>query len=136
MSWVRLLAADRPAPLYQSQERRVRQVSIDGQRVSVEEDGFAVLAHEYYRQAVEELGHPMKPCQYELDLRATQGDLEQLRAYLKEHFASGEEVELWGLWVGGEEARPARFRGPLDGLDIEELERLEGTSPVCLTVEI
>lgn len=136
MSYVRLLAAGHPAPLYQPRERRIRQVSIDGQQVSVEEDGFAVLAHEYYRQAVEDLGLTMKPYQYELDLRATESDLRQLRAYLAEHFAPGEEVELWGLWVGGEEERPVRCRGPLDEFDMDTLEMLEEFRPVCLTITI
>lgn len=136
MSYVRLLAADRPAPLYQSQEQRVRQVSIDGQQVSVEEDGFAVLAHEYYRQAVEELGLSMKPYQYELDLRAAESDLRQLRAYLAEYFAPGEEVELWGLWVGGEEERPVHYCGSLEEFDMETLKMLEEFRPLCLTIKI
>lgn len=136
MSWVTLLAADHPATLYRAPEQRTRFVRIGVEQNPVREDGFSVLEHEYYRQAVDDLGYSMKPYQYEMNLRATPADLKYLRGYLEEHFAPGEEVELWGVWVGGEEERPARFRGPLDGLDIEELERLERAAPVCLTVEM
>ena len=136
MSWVCLLAADRPLPLYRAPEARLRTVRAGGQTVTVEEDGFSVLEHKYYRSAVDELGLAMKPFPYELDLRATRADLDHLRAYLKEHLAPGEEAELWGLWVGGTGGeRPIRYRGPLDTLDLETLEVLEQCRPVCLTIK-
>jgi len=130
------LAADRPAPLYEAPTRRIRYTACGDRRLQVEEDGFSVQAHAYYRAAVEELGLTMRACWYELDLRATEDDLRYLRAYLKEHFTSGEEVELWGLWVGGEERPLARYRGRLDELDLETLELLEECRQVCLTITI
>ena len=136
MSHVCLLAADRPAPLYEAAEQRTRVVRFQGKQMLVQEDGFSVMEHEYYRPAVEELDYPMKPHQYELNLRATEDDLRLLRDYLAKHFAPGEKVELWNLWVGGEKERLARLWGPLDGLDMKELERFEQIHPICLTVEI
>ena len=136
MSHVCLLAADRPASLYEAAEQRTRVVRFQGKQMLVREDGFSVIEHEYYRPAVDELGYAMKPHQYELNLRAAEDDLRLLRDYLVENFAPGEEVELWSLWVGGERERLARLRGPLDGVDMKELERFEEIHPICLTVEI
>ena len=135
MSYVALLAADKPLPLYEAPKPRVRWIQSGGHRVSVEEDGFSVQKHEYYRAAVEDLGLTMKPYQYELDLRATEDDLNELQTYLQENLAPGENVELWGLWVGGEEERLARYRGPLDALNLETLDMLEACRTVCLTIE-
>ena len=73
-----LLAADRPLPLLEPAFRRVRCTG----RFTVETDGFSVRPHEYYRGAVDELGLELKPFQYELDLEATQEDVNALRAYL------------------------------------------------------
>lgn len=137
MSYVRLLAAGHPMPLYEAPAPRVRTVSIGGVRHTIEENGFSVLEHEYYRSAVDELCLTMKPCQYELDLRATEDDLNQFRAYLTAHLTPGEEVELWGLWVGGaDEERPIRYRGPLNQFDRETLDLLEECRPVCVTITI
>lgn len=135
MSYVTLLAADKPLPLYEAPTPRVRWIKSGGHRVSIEENGFTVLKHEYYRTAVEDLGLTMKPCQYELDLRATKDDLNELETYLRENLAPGESVELWGLWVGGEEERLTRYRGPLDALNLETLDMLEACRTVCLTIE-
>lgn len=75
MSRVILLAADRPLPLLEPAFRRVRCTG----RFTVETDGFSVRPHEYYRGAVDELGLELKPFQYELDLEATQEDVNALR---------------------------------------------------------
>ena len=97
MSRVILLAADRPLPLLEPAFRRVRCTG----RFTVETDGFSVRPHEYYRGAVDELGLELKPFQYELDLEATQEDVNALRAYLAGHCRPGEQVELWNLGGGG-----------------------------------
>lgn len=137
MSYVCLLAADHPTPLCEASAPRIRTVSTGGDRYTIEEDGFSVLEHEYYRSAVDELGLTMKPCQYELNLRATEDDLNQFRAYLAAHLTTGEEVELWGLWVGGpDEERPTRYRGALDQFDLETLNLLEECRPVRVTIII
>ena len=86
MSHVVLLCADRPLPLYDSHTRRARAEGA----VTVEGDGFSVQANEYYRQAVEELDFPMKPCRYELDLEPTGQDAGLLRTYLERHLRPGE----------------------------------------------
>ena len=131
MSHVILLCADRPLPLYDSHARRVR---AEGS-VTLERDGFSVQANAYYRQAVEELDFPMKPCRYELDLRATTGDAEELHTYLEKNLCPGETVELWSVWVPRyPEDGLSRYRGRLDGLDREALAPLEGWN-VCMTVE-
>ena len=131
MSHVILLCADRPLPLYDSHARRVR---AEGS-VTVERDGFSVQAHAYYRQAVEELDFPMKPCRYELDLEPTDQDAGLLKQYLEQQLRPGEIVELWSVWVPRyPEDGLSRYRGRLDGLDREALATLEGWN-VCMTVE-
>lgn len=97
MSAVTLLCADRPLPLYESGVRRVETSSHGGYTVRIEASGFSVGEHTYYREAVEDLCLTMKPCRYELDLRATQEDAAELRAYLAKHLRPGETVELWNL---------------------------------------
>ena len=132
MSHVILLCADRPLPLYDPHARRVR---AEGS-VAVERDGFSVQANAYYRQAVEELDFPMKPCRYELNLAPTEEDAAQLRAYLEQTCAHGETVELWHLWVGGEAHRVRRFSGPLSALERDTLEQLAEHPQTCLTITI
>ena len=85
MSAVTLLCADRPLPLYESGVRRVETSSYGGYTVRIEASGFSVGEHTYYREAVEDLYLTMKPCRYQLDLRATQEDAAELRAYLAKH---------------------------------------------------
>lgn len=139
MSAITLLCADHPLPLYNAGARRIRMVHVGGEDITVEEDGFAVQEHAYYRQAVEELGLPMKPCRYELDLRATEEDAAQLRDYLRQNGISGETVELWQLWVGPERGRTVRYSGSLDDLDRDTLEQLEDQplgSQVCLSIRL
>lgn len=113
MSAVTLLCADRPLPLYESGVRRVETSSYGGYTVRIEASGFSVGEHTYYREAVEDRYLTMKPCRYQLDLRATQEDAAELRAYLAKHLRPGETVELWNLWVGNDPARPRRFSGAL-----------------------
>ena len=98
MSAVTLLCADRPLPLYDSGARRTETSSHGGYTVSIEANGFSVQEHAYYREAVEDLGLTMKPCRYELDLRATWEDVQGLRAYLTANANPSEQVELWYLW--------------------------------------
>ena len=124
MSAVTLLCTDRPLPLYDSGIRRVETSSHGGYTVSIETGGFSVQENSYYRPAVDELGLVLKPYQYELNLRATPEDAEQLRAYLAKNLSPGETVELWNLWVGSDrEERMPRFRGKLADLDRETLEQ-------------
>ena len=136
MSAVTLLAVDHPLPQCAARTRRVRTVSTDGGLLTVEEDGFSVQKHAYYRWAVDQLGLTLKPFQYELDLRATQDDAEQLRAYLEENCTSGEQVEVWNLWVGDEPGRVRRFSGELSAVAVDTLEQLEERSQTCLTIRI
>ena len=122
MSAVTLLCTDRPLPLYDSGIRRVETSSHGGYTVSIETGGFSVQENSYYRPAVDELGLVLKPYQYELNLRATPEDAEQLRAYLAKNLRPGETVELWNLWVGPDrEERVCSFRGKLAQLDGETL---------------
>ena len=125
MSAVTLLCADRPLPLYESGVRRVETSSYGGYTVRIEASGFSVGEHTYYREAVEDLYLTMKPCRSQLDLRATQEDAAELRAYLAKHLRPGETVELWNLWVGVDrEDQVSRFQGELADLALDTLEQL------------
>ena len=134
MSCVYLLTASHPLPLYDSGLCRLRAGRTG--RVTVEEDGFSVMEHSYYRQAVDDLGLDMQPCRYELNLAPTEEDAAQLRAYLEQTCAHGETVELWHLWVGGEAHRVRRFSGPLSALERDTLEQLAEHPQTCLTITI
>ena len=135
-SAVTLLCADRPLPLYESGVRRVETSSYGGYTVRIEASGFSVGEHTYYREAVEDLYLTMKPCRYQLDLRATQEDAAELRAYLAKHLRPGETVELWNLWVGNDPARPRRFSGALGDVELDTLKQLEENFQTCLTIRI
>ena len=77
----------------------------------------------YYRQAVGELGYPMRPFRYELSLENKEKDLENLRSCLEKNFSSRETLELWSVWVGDVNKKcPPRFRGRLADFDLEALE--------------
>lgn len=132
MSRVVLLCADHPLPLYGSGVRRARTVG----PVTVEAGGFSVQEHKYYRSAVEDLGLSMKPCQYELDLDATEEDARQLRDYLARYGRPGEPVELWNLWVGDVKVRALHLAGPLRDLDRDTLEQLLEQDQTCMTITI
>ena len=136
MSAVTLLCADRPLPLYESGVRRVETSPYGGYTVRIEASGFSVGEHTYYREAVEDLYLTMKPCRYQLDLRATQEDAAELRAYLAKHLRPGETVELWNLWVGNDPARPRRLSGALGDVELDTLKQLEENFQTCLTIRI
>ncbi|HJG86024.1 hypothetical protein [Pseudoflavonifractor capillosus] len=136
MSCVYLLAASHPLPLYDSGLRRLRTVKAGITVATVEEDGFSVMEHSYYRHAVDDLGLDMQPCRYELNLAPTEEDAALLRAYLEQACAHGETVELWHLWVGGEAHRVRRFSGPLSALERDTLEQLAEHPQACLTITI
>ena len=152
MSHVHLIVADKELPLCDKQEFRESTVTVPGcEPVTVGcTCGFVVAPHEYYRNAVNELGIGMKPFQYELDFQVCQTDLDQLLAYLRDNFSPGEEVELWSLWVGSGAGRVHRCRGKLLEFDLDALGMLyeiqhepdptgefDGLfSQVCLTIEI
>ena len=123
MSRVLLLAADHPLPLCDRQCERTKTTTIQGETFSFTcLVGFRVFEHAYYREAVEALGHNMKPYQYELELELLEEDLAHFKAYLQQHFAPGEEAELWNVWVGTDDlGRPTHYRGSLADFDMETL---------------
>ena len=132
MSCVYLLCSDHSLPLRESHTRR--RYAYRG--AQYDEDGFAVREHVYYRAAVDELGFSMKPCQRELDLRATDQDAALLRAYLRANCAPGEQVEPWRLWVGGAGSRAFHLAGPLADLDTDTLQQLDERDQTCITLTI
>ena len=136
MSCVYLLSASHALPLCDSGTRRLPIGRVGRIDATVEEDGFSVIEHSYYRQAVDDLGLDMQPCRYELNLSPTEEDAAQLRAYLEQNCAHGETVELWHLWVGGEAHRVRRFSGPLSALERDTLEQLAEHPQTCLTITI
>ncbi len=132
MSCVCLLAADKELPPVDRQEFRVKTVH----KVEIGMDaGFKLEPHRYYREAVDELGYPMKHYQYELSLEADERDLDHLRQYLAQHFSTGETVELWHLWVG-EHPRLVRFHGTLSDFDMDTVKQFLDTEQVCFTITI
>ena len=131
MSYVMLVAADHPLPLYDSGIRRSSASTAGGAYVQVETPGFSIQPHQYYRDAVEALGLEMKLWQYELNVEAAEAEAEQLRAYLKRSCRPGETIELWNLWVGDDrEEKIARFQGRLGDLDQEALAALAEETPL------
>ncbi len=118
MSYVMLVAADHPLPLYDSGIRRSSASTAGGACVQVETPGFSIQPHQYYRDAVEALGLEMKLWQYELNVEAAEAEAEQLRAYLKRSCRPGETIELWNLWVGDDrEEKDRPVQGRLGDLD-------------------
>ena len=97
--------------------------------------GFMVEEHSYYRQAVDELGYTIKPYQYELELELHEEDLVSLKEYLSQNFQSGENVELWSIWVGIDQSgRVSHYSGCLKDFDMETMEQflkpgLENNAP-------
>ena len=136
MSRVILLAADHPLPYYQSDIQRPSPPSRGPIVVTLpwESYGFSVRPHRDYRMAVEELGLEIKPYQYELNLKATEQDARELRNYLTQHCQTGEQVELWNLWVGDVNVRAFHLEGPLSDLDKETLEQLFEKDQTCMTI--
>ena len=146
MSRVYLIAADKPLPLCQAEQPWTRTIKLSelyrnpdlrGQERTVSGiSHFNVQEHRYYRSAVAELEVDMKPFQYELEVEKDQWGLEQLTAYLKENFTSGEQVELWSLWVGDTLGRPVRYAGSLADFDMETLQQFFSAEAICITITI
>ena len=92
----------------------------------------------YYRQAVEELGYPMKTFRYELSMENKEKELEDLRSCLAENFSSGESLELWSIWLSGDVNKkcPPRFRGRLADFDSEALEQFLSAEEICFRITI
>ena len=108
MSLCMLIAADKPLPLCDKKEERSKTVEAEGEMFTVSTlCGFSVEEHCYYRDAVNALDYPIKDYQYELSLEEDETDLQNLKDYLLEQFAPGEEVELWSIWLGGYEGKKA-----------------------------
>ncbi len=136
MSRVYLIAADKPLPLCDRQaERTTVKLLPDlpalkdkrGTAISYTYlQGFRVAEHTYYRSAVDILNYPIKPFQYELELELHTDDLRHLKEYLSAHFAPGETVELWSIWVGidNDGQPPPHYSGNLADFDMDTLEQL------------
>ena len=91
----------------------------------------------YYRQAVEELGYPMKPFRYEFSMENKENDLEHLRACLEANFSRGDTLELWSVWVGDVNKKcPPRFRGRLADFDLEALKQFLSAEEICFDITI
>ena len=126
MSRVMLIAADKPLPCCDFQVMRTKTITIPtGQQFRVSASaGFLVEEHSYYRHAVEELHLAMKPHQVEFTLQADESDLLHLKEYLTENFTTGEDVELWNLWVGiDRDDRVLHSQERLSDLDLESIEQ-------------
>lgn len=134
MSRVYILAADKELPLCDFQEPRTSYSN--GYAVTFDQ-GFKVEPLHYYRQAVDELGWPMKPFRYEFVMEKEETDLVNLRACLEANFSPGETLELWSVWVGDVNKKcPPRFRGKLEDFDMEALEQFLTARELCFTITI
>ena len=93
---------------------------------------------DYYRQAVDELGYPMRPFRYEVSLENKEKDLEKLRSCLEENCSKGEVLELWSIWLSGDvnKKRPPRFQGRLADFDMEALEQFLSAGEICFDITI
>lgn len=146
MSRVYLIAADRSLPhcdLEQPQKRVIRlsehfrNPDLRGQEREISwVSHFSVQPHSYYRSAVEALGYPLKPFQYELTVEQDPWSLEQLLTYLTGQFTPGEQVQLWSLWVGGESLPAMRVGGNLRDFDMETLQQYLTAESICITITI
>ena len=126
MSRVLLIAADKPLPLCDKRGERPHTVTVRGKTFSITAmGGFSIREHSYYRNAVDMLGHSMKPYQYELEIEVREEDLSEFRAYLQSQFLPGEEAELWNLWVGDEPGPLTRLRGKWEDFDLDTLKQFD-----------
>lgn len=135
MSRVYILAADKELPLCDFQEPRT---SYSNRYAVTFDQGFKVEPLHYYRQAVDELGWPMKPFRYEFVMEKEETDLVNLRAYLTENFSSGEVLELWSAWLSGDVNKkcPPRYRGRLADFDLEALEQFLTAEEICFDITV
>ena len=146
MSRVLLIAADKPLPLFETEQPwsrvmtlspRFRNPELRGQqRVVSGVDQFTVYEHTYYRSAVADLELEMRPHQYEFHVADSQWGVDQLTAYLKENLSPGEKAELWSLWVGSGPARPVRYAGSLADFDLDTLRQFFAAEAICITITI
>lgn len=126
MSRVMLIAADKPLPLCDKRVERTHTFTMNGREYTITaQGGFCVSEHIYYRDAVDMLGHTMKPYQYELNIETQADDLADFRTYLEEQLAPGEEVELWNLWIGFEPGPMSGFKGKLKDFDLDTLKQFD-----------
>ena len=126
MSRVTLIAADKPLPLCDRREERVKVITLSGgEEMTIEYlQGFQVDDHVYYLHATQSLGLPMKFYQYELSLEPCEQDLESLRSYLHKNLSPGDRAELWSLQLGDPDPEFLDDTLPLDALDVYQLYRL------------
>lgn len=134
MSRVLLIAADKPLPLWMF-DQQIRRTTEDIPNPVL--CGFSVFENRYYRQAVDDLGYPMKPYQYELYMYSDEADFSDLREYLREHFVPGETVELWNVWVGDvNPPKPPHFSGMFEDFDLDTLKQLFEQETCWLSITI
>ena len=127
MSLCMLIAADKLLPLCSKKMERSRTAEAEGELFTVSAlSGFSVEEHSYYRDVVNALGYPIKDYRYELSLEEDETDLQNLKDYLLEQFAPGEEVELWSIWVGDYEGKkdPVFRKISLQELDMDAVHTL------------
>ena len=139
MSWVMILAADKPLPLCNRQEARTNTIKIGGKEHSISAVlGFQIIEHSYYRSCVDEFEYPLKPYQYEMDLYEDDTDFQHLRNYLQENFVPGETVELWNICLSDWEGKtcPSRRCGTLEEFDREAMGILFKYEECCLEITI
>ena len=128
MSYVLLMAADRPLPLCDHSAVRTTISVVEDEEFSISVScGFSVSEHRYYRHCTDALCYPFKPFQYELDLYVDQADLDNLKRYLHEHFEAGEVVDFWHVCVSDVEGKscPSRETVVLNEFTLETMGKLK-----------
>ena len=131
MSFVNLLAAERPMPLG---DWRTQRTVVLGPACSIEgEQGFMVEPCDWYPG---DMAHcETLPYQYNMELAEDQQTFADLTAYLRENLKPGEKIQLWQLFLGGLDGKPQRYRGKLADFDQETFSLLFGNDECCITVE-
>ena len=118
MSYVLLMAADKPLPL--CNHSAVRE-TVSGEYSVSFACGFTVAEHRYYRAATDELAYPLREFQYELDLYNDEADFCLLKSYLADNFRPGETVDLWHVCISDLDDRrcPPCRKGTLAEFDMD-----------------
>ena len=131
MSFIHLLAAERPMPLA---DCRTHRTVVLGPGCSVEgELGLLVEPCAWYPG---DMAHcRTMPLQYNLELAEDAQTLSDLRAYLQENLLPGEKAELWHIFLEGLGDKPQRYRGKLEDFDQDTFSLLFGNEECCITVE-
>ena len=135
MSYINLLASDRPLPLCDC--RTLRTIS-DGLVSISGELGLAVQPCTWNPYELEHCN--TKPFRYTLELAEDEQTFFDLVSYFKRVLSEGDTVELWRIWLGDPVdcfAKPQHYRGRLGEFDPDVFSLLfHPDEECCITIEV